>query len=186
MRMRITRQLVLGACVHTQNMAPPVCSARLRGADSLAWETRWSVCEHLKSVYSRCKQLPLHPARERARMGLLNLCMKKNPFSRAFHFVLMVPCSVVAVMSAISLGMFVPLHLDIRNYDPEEGSGEGVTVEELRTCILFATPDRENRMVDYQPDNACDFTIWGQVAVGSLAIAMATVLFVKAFLGIKV
>lgn len=114
-------------------------------------------------------------------MGLLNLCMKKHPFSRAFHFMLILPCAVLAVMAAISLGSFVPLHLDIRDYS--DGSGAGSNLE---TCILFATPDRENRMVDYQPDNACDFTIWGQVAVGSLAIGMATVLFVKAFLGIKV
>ena len=111
-------------------------------------------------------------------MGLLNLCMKKNPFSRTFHFALMVPCAVLTVMAAISLGMFVPLHIDIKNY---EGSGANP-----RTCILFATADRDNAEVDYQPDNACDFTIWGQVAVGSLDVAMATVLFVKAFLGIKV
>ena len=116
-------------------------------------------------------------------MGLLNLCMKKNPFSRTFHFALMVPCAVLTVMAAISLGMFVPLHIDIKNYEDE---GSGGLAANPRTCILFATADRENAEVDYQPDNACDFTIWGQVAVGSLAVAMATVLFVKAFLGIKV
>jgi hypothetical protein len=114
-------------------------------------------------------------------MGLLNLCMKKNPFSRAVHFFLIVPCAVLTVMAAISLGSFVPLHLDIRDYE-----GSGAATSDLNTCILFATADNENKMVDYQPDNACDFTIWGQVAVGSLAVAMATVLFVKAFLGIKV
>lgn len=134
-------------------------------------------------------------------MGLLNLCMKKHPFSRAFHFILIVPCVILAVMAAVCIGSFVPLHLSIRDYteggDDAEGqanAGSGnvpvsvpsVSRSDLQTCILFATPDRDNLMVDYQPDNACDFTIWGQVAVGSLAVAIATVLFLKAFLGIKV
>ena len=114
-------------------------------------------------------------------MGLLNLCMKKHPFSRAFHFFLIVPCVVLAVLAAISLGSFVPLHLDIRDFE-----GSGAASSDLETCILFATADEDQNTVNYQPDNACDFTIWGQVAVGSLAISMATVLFVKAFLGVKV
>ena len=113
-------------------------------------------------------------------MGLLNLCMKKNPFSRAFHFSLLVPCVVLVIMAAVSLGTFVPMHLDIRDY---EGSGNN---DQPRTCVLFATPDRHNMHVDYRDDTTCDFLIWGQVAVGSLGIAIGAVLIVKAFIGTKV
>ena len=112
-----------------------------------------------------------------ATMGLLNLCMKKNPFSRAFHFSLLVPCVVLVIMAAVSLGTFVPMHLDIRDY---EGSGDNLT------CVLFATPDRDNTQIDYRDDTTCDFLIWGQVAVGSLGIAIGAVLIVKAFIGTKV
>lgn len=117
-------------------------------------------------------------------MGILNLCMKENPLSRAFHGILIVPCLVLVVLAAVSVGTFVPLHLEIRDYDP--GSGSGESNGELKTCILFATADRDNNMVDYQDDNACDFVIWGQVAVGSLSIAMIAVLIAKMFIGVRV
>lgn len=110
-------------------------------------------------------------------MGVLNLCMKKNPFARTFHFILLVPCVVLLIMVATSLGTFVPLHRDINDF---EGSGS-----ELDTCILFATPDRENEEVDYRGVTSCDFMIWGQLAVGALAISIGAVLIVKAFAGTK-
>ena len=115
-------------------------------------------------------------------MGVLNLCMKKNPFSRTFHFILLVPCIVLLVMASSSLGTFVPLHLEIKDYD-NAGAGSGDA--EIRTCILFATTDSTETEVIYREDNSCDFMIWGQVAVGSLSVAMGAVLIVKAFIGTK-
>ena len=117
-------------------------------------------------------------------MGVLNLCMKDNPLSRAWHGTLLVPCLVLAMMAAISLGTFVPLHLDIKDYEP--GSGSGAPVGELKRCILFASADRDNEQVDYQDNTACDFMIWGQVAVGSLAIALGGVFIAKICLGVRV
>ena len=116
-------------------------------------------------------------------MGVLNLCMKKNPFSRTFHFILLVPCIVLLIMAATSLGTFVPLHLDIKDYDDGGASGSGDTA--IRTCILFAKTDSTETEVQYREDNSCDFMIWGQVAVGSLSVAMGAVLIVKAFIGTK-
>lgn len=110
-------------------------------------------------------------------MGILNLCMKKNPFSRVFHFILVVPFVVIMVLAASSLGTFIPLHREIKEY---VGSGE-----DLQTCILFATPNHAESRVDYRDDTSCDFMIWGQVAVGSLGVAVSAVLIVKAFIGTK-
>lgn len=118
-------------------------------------------------------------------MGVLNLCMKKNPLSRSWHFMMLLPCLVLVVLAAISLGTFVPLHRDIGDFADSSGAGSGDSARP-KTCILFATPNREEKEVEYRDDNACDFMIWGQVAVGSLAVAMAAVLIIKAFAGVKV
>ena len=118
-------------------------------------------------------------------MGVLNLCMKKNPFSRAFHCILLLPCLVLVVLASVSLGTFVPLHRDIANY--VEGSAVSSGDDAPKMCILFATPNRDTyEDVDYQDDNSCDFMIWGQLAVASLAVAMGAVLIIKAFAGTKV
>lgn len=111
-------------------------------------------------------------------MGIMNLCMKKNPFSRTFHFILVIPFVVLMVLAATSLGTFIPLHRDIRDHaDGLNGT---------RSCILFATPNRVGEgTVDYRDDTSCDFMIWGQVAVGSLAVAVSAILIVKACLGTK-
>lgn len=111
-------------------------------------------------------------------MGILNLCMKKNPFSRTFHFILVIPFVVIMVLAATSLGTFIPLHRDIKDH---AGSGDGAP----RTCILFATPNRDEKVVEYRDDTSCDFVIWGQVAVGSLAVAVTAILIVKACIGTK-
>ena len=118
-------------------------------------------------------------------MGVLNLCMKKNPISRSWHFIMLIPCLVLVVLAAISLGTFVPLHRDIGNFAESSGASSGDSAPP-NTCILFATPNREQEEVEYREDNSCDFMIWGQVAVGSLAVAMGAVLIIKTFAGIKV
>lgn len=114
-------------------------------------------------------------------MGILNLCMKKNPFSRTFHFILVIPFLVIMVLAATSLGTFIPLHRDVKDYVDDLGSGDFMP----RSCILFATANREKNRVEYRDDASCDFMIWGQVAVGSLAVAVSAVLIVKAFIGTK-
>lgn len=103
--------------------------------------------------------------------------MKKNPFSRTFHFILVVPFVVIMVLAATSLGTFIRLHQDIKDF---VGSGD-----DRQTCILFATPNHNEVMVEYRDDTSCDFMIWGQVAVGSLAVAVSTVLIMKACIGTK-
>lgn len=115
-------------------------------------------------------------------MGILNLCMKKNPFSRTFHFILVIPFVVLMVLAATSLGTFIPLHRDIKDYVDGLGS-ENDTVPQ--SCILFATPNRDKGTVEYRDDTSCDFMIWGQVAVGSLAVAVSAILIVKACIGTK-
>ena len=123
-------------------------------------------------------------------MGVLNLCMKKNPFSRTFHFILLVPCILIVVLAATSLATFVPLHLEIKDYDSNRADGSAAGASETKsgigTCILFASTDNREQEVRYREDNSCDFMIWGQVAVGSLAVTIGAVLIIKAFIGTKV
>lgn len=116
-------------------------------------------------------------------MGLLNLCMKKNPLSRTFHLIVLLVCFVLLVFVAVTLGTFVTLHLDIKDVADSAGSGPE---DRPKSCILFATPDRDEKKVKYQDDTSCDVMIWGHVAVGALAIAMGAVLIIKAFAGVKV
>lgn len=116
-------------------------------------------------------------------MGLLNLCMKKNPLSRTFHLIVVLVCFVLLIFVAVTLGIFVQLHLDIGDMADSAGSGPQ---DRPDTCILFATADRDEKEVRYQDDTSCDVLIWGHVAVGALAVAMGAVLIIKAFAGVKV
>lgn len=116
-------------------------------------------------------------------MGLLNLCMKKNPISRTFHLIVVLVCFVLLVFVAVALGTFVSLHLEISDTADSAGSGPE---DRPNTCILFATVDRDEGEVKFMDDTSCDVLIWGHVAVGALAIAMGAVLIIKAFAGVKV
>ena len=111
-------------------------------------------------------------------MGLMNLCMKKNPLSRTYHLIVLVPCFLVLIFAAVVLGVFVTLHLDIRDSPASDDRSD--------TCILFAALNRGKTEVKYSNESPCDVLIWGHVAMAASAVVLGAVLIIKAFAGIKV
>ena len=111
-------------------------------------------------------------------MGVMNLCMKKNPLSRTYHLIVLVPCFLLLVFAAIVLGVFVTLHLRIRDSSASD--------DRSNTCILFASLNGDKTGVKYSSESPCDVLIWGHVAMAASVVVLGAVLIIKAFAGIKV